>query len=143
MPLFILGFLLLLCLLAYSIIRYVNSDEPDDRSVRERYPDAFHKRNDADDGSGQSDSSRRFEDDIVIDADSYVEEDSLRGDIEHKLRNLKHEVRKMAQEKEFDIDGLRKVFRFNSKEEDEDDNTVEFPKDNIENEKKKRGINSD
>ena len=41
MPLFILGLILLIGLLIYSVVRYINSGEVDPRSVRERYPHAF------------------------------------------------------------------------------------------------------
>ena len=41
MPLFILGLILLIGILIYSVIRYINSGDIDPRSVRERYPHAF------------------------------------------------------------------------------------------------------
>lgn len=148
MPLIILGLLLLICILAYAIVRYINSADEDQRPVRERYPQAFSSRSheagtEGSSGSdNQTDSKGSSDEDIVIDASSYVEEDSLRGDIEHMLRNLAMDVKKAAREKNFDIDEIRKKFGFGP-DEDEEDNTVEFPKDNIENEKKKRGIHSD
>jgi hypothetical protein len=136
MPLFILGLLLLIGLLAYSIVRYINSGETDDRPVRERYPHAFpvHR---------QPGSEEHEEEPPVDDAETYVEEDSLRGDIDHMIRNIKREVKRAVKESDIDLRGFKDMFGFGSGSDDEGDNTVEFPKDNIEAEKRKRGINSD
>ena len=135
MPLFILGLLLLICLLAYSIVRYLESGETDDRPVRERYPHAFpaHRKP----GSDDEDSDIHH-----VDAESYVEEDSLRGDIDHMIRNLRQELKSRVRDSDIDFGGIKDMFGFGGKSQ-EDDNTVEFPKDNIENEKRKRGINSE
>lgn len=136
MPLFILGLLLLIGLLAYSIVRYINSAEDDSRPVRERYPHAFPVRNNPDDGDKEE---------PPVDTESYYEEDSFRGDIDHIMRKAKEDIRKKAKDINIDIDAIRKGFgKYDIFAEDEDDdNTVEFPKDNIENEKRKRGINTD
>ena len=138
MPLFILGLLLLIGLLAYSIVRYINSAEADPRSVRERYPHAFPSHKDSD--GNESDIEDR-----PVNADSYYEEDSLRGDIDYMIRNVREDIRKKAKDHNIDIDAIRKGFgKYDIFAEDDDgDNTVEFPKDNIENEKRKRGIHTD
>lgn len=135
MPLFILGLLLLICLLAYSIVRYLNSGETDDRPVRERYPHAFPVRR-------EPDSEESGHKEPPVDADSYVEEDSLRGDIDHMIRSLKQELKSRVSDTDIDLRGFRDMFGFGDKSQD-DDNTVEFPRDNVEAEKRKRGINSD
>ena len=61
------------------------------------------------------------------------------------MRKAKEDIRKKAKDINIDIDAIRKGFgKYDIFAEDEDDdNTVEFPKDNIENEKRKRGINTD
>ncbi len=41
MPLILLGLILILGIVVYSIIKYMNSGETDTRTVRERYPHAF------------------------------------------------------------------------------------------------------
>lgn len=55
MPLVLLGLILILGIIIYSIIRYMNGEDGDTRSVRERYPHAFPprgSRGDASSGSG-------------------------------------------------------------------------------------------
>ena len=139
MPLFILGLLLLTGILAYSIVRYISSGEEDHRPVRERYPHAFpvHK----DDDSSADDN--KDHDEPPVDSDSYYDEDSLRGDIDYMIRNLTEDLRKKARNINLDIDSIMKKTGRSSRPDENEDNTVEFPKDNIENEKRKRGINSD
>ena len=143
MPLIILGLLLLIGLLIYSIIRYMASgEEIDERPVRERYPHAFPSQHNGDNES-----------EPPIEADSYYDEDSFRGDIDHMLRNIKYDVKDRAEdlkdkakERGIDIDRIRNDLGKNSsggKSGNKEDNTVEFPKDNIEEEKRKRNINSD
>ncbi|MBR0399481.1 MAG: hypothetical protein IJH95_01500 [Mogibacterium sp.] len=46
MPLILLGLILILGIIIYSIIRYMNSEDDDPRSVRERYPHAFPPKKD-------------------------------------------------------------------------------------------------
>ncbi|MBR7088392.1 MAG: hypothetical protein IKI38_03465 [Mogibacterium sp.] len=133
MPLFILGLLLLIGLLAYSIVRYLGSEEIDDRPVRERYPHAFPVHREP--------GSEEEREEPPVDSESYVDEDSLRGDIDHVIRNIREEIRSRVKESDIDFGGLKEMFGFGGKS--DDDNTVEFPTDNIENEKRKRGINSD
>lgn len=141
MPLMILGLLLLIGLLAYSIISYMNNVQVDDRPVRERYPHAFPVYPPKDDKNGESDGEKE---EPPIDADSYYDEDSLRGDIDYMIRNLKEELRHRTENINLDLDSIRKKFGGSDQSsEEQEDNTVEFPKDNIENEKRKRGINSD
>ena len=137
MPLFILGLLLLIGLLAYSIVRYINSGETDDRPVRERYPHAFPVYREP----GSEDE--HAEEPPIDDAETYVEEDSLRGDIDHMIRYFKRGIKQAVRESDIDLGGFKDMFGFGSKSDDDDDNTVEFPKDNIEAEKRKRGINTD
>ena len=57
MPLFILGLILLIGLLIFSIIRYINSGDVDPRSVRERYPHAFPPKRGAGSGNARNDFS--------------------------------------------------------------------------------------
>lgn len=142
MPLLILGLLLLIGLLAYSVISYMNDVQVDDRPVRERYPHAFPVYPPKEDKDGEPDSDKE---EAPVDAESYYDEDSLRGDIDYMIRNLKEGLRQRTENINLDLDSIKKRFSGNgsSSEDEDDDNTVEFPRDNIENEKKKRGINSD
>lgn len=139
MPLILLGLILLIGLLAYSIVRYLSSGETDDRPVRERYPQVFSSGRTDGEHNGDHDGQN----DAPFDADSYVEEDSLRGDIDHILRNLKNNIQQKIDNSDFDFEGIKDIFRYSGKPDEEEDNTVEFPRDNIENEKRKRGINTD
>lgn len=140
MPLLILGLLLLIGLLAYSVISYMNDVQVDDRPVRERYPHAFPVYPPKEDKDGEPDADKE---EAPVDAESYYDEDSLRGDIDYMIRNLKEGLRQRTGNINLDFDSIRKKFGGTEQTSDEEDNTVEFPKDNIENEKKKRGINSD
>lgn len=136
MPLMILGLLLLIGLLVYSIVRYLSSDDPgerDERPVRERYPHAFHVRS-----SDAKEDGKSSSEDEVIETESYVDEDSLRGDIDYMIRNITEQLKKRTRNIDLDLDSIRR--KFGDADDDDGDNTVEFPKDNIENEKKKRGI---
>jgi hypothetical protein len=139
MPLFLLGLILLICLLAYSIVRYINSAEEDSRPVRERYPHAFPVR------SNPDDKDKEDKEEPPVDTESYYEEDSFRGDIDHMIRNVTEDIKKKAKDINIDIDAIRRNFgKYDIFAEDDDgNNTVEFPKDNIENEKRKRGIHTD
>lgn len=148
MPLMILGLLLLIGLLGYSVISYMNSVQVDDRPVRERYPHAFPARPASDESAGNNADSDAAEDkeDPPVDAESYYEEDSFKGDLDYMIRNIKEDLKQKAESFNIDLDSIAKKFssgRSILDDEEEEDNTVEFPKDNIENEKKKRGINSD
>lgn len=159
MPLLILGLLLIIGLLAYSIVRYINSGEEDTRSVRERYPHAFpmvvnpdkvRQNKESGDGDSAGPESTAGNHEEVYDADSYVESDSLRGDIDHMIRNLKYDLKDRAsdmkdkaKERGIDVDRIRDQFRRNDDSTGSENNTVEFPRDNIEAEKRKRNINSD
>ena len=104
MPLFLLGLIFLICLLAYSIVRYMNSAEEDSRSVRERYPHAFPVR------SNPDDTNKESKEEPPVDAESYYEEDSFRGDIDHMIRNVTEDIRKKAKDINIDIDAIRKNF---------------------------------
>lgn len=162
MPIILLGLLLLIGLLAYSIVRYIHSGEEDPRSVRERYPNAFPSRNSDGSSSGNNDSE-----DEVINARGYVDSDSIRGDIDYMLRNLKDTVKETVNDKAkgHGID-LSKFGRdphshnpygdhsskANSSAADSSDSagnaasgddrgkTIIFPTDNVEEEKRKRNI---
>ena len=156
MPLIILGLLLLIGLLAYSIVRYINSGEEDTRPVRERYPKAFR----AFSGDGESDPevSGEPDDDEPIHAAGYVDIDSLRGDIDHMVRNIKEAVTEKAMEHGIDLskwgrDPLdHNPFHSSRKDKEQDkdngedadeedgDSTIIFPTDNVEAEKTKRNI---
>ena len=63
MPLIILGLILLIGILAYSIVRYINSGDTDTRSVRERYPHAFPPHGSDSDTAGGLFSGQRYEGD--------------------------------------------------------------------------------
>lgn len=140
MPLIILGLLLLIGLLIYSVIRYMNSVQVDDRPVRERYPHAFPVYPPREDQGSANDKDA---DVPPIDAESYYEEDSLRGDIDYMIRNITEDLKEKARSINLDLDSIRKKFGRDDGSDDEEDNTVEFPRENVETEKKKRGINSD
>lgn len=137
MPLIILGLLLLIGLLAYSIVRYINSDEEDPRSVRERYPKAFQPKR-----SEQTDN----DDDEPIHAEGYVDSDSLRGDIDYMIRNFKENITEAAKEHGIDLDKWGRdpyshnPYSSNKNKESDDDSTIIFPTDNVEEEKNKRNI---
>ena len=115
MPLFILGLLLLIGLLIYSVIRYIGSGDVDPRSVRERYPHAFPPK---------KTSSTIFGDD----------DDDFRENDNPIVRILRNEGRA----------SVNRPFRDAAEEEqrkrDNGENVIEFPKDNIEAEKIKRNI---
>ena len=117
MPLLILGLLLLIGLLIYSVIRYINSGEIDPRTVRERYPHAFPPK--------KSGSGNIFTDD---DDESFRESDNPLA------RILRNEGR----------DSVSRPYREAAEEEqrqrDNGENVIEFPTDNIEAEKIKRNI---
>lgn len=66
MPLILLGLILILGIIVYSIIRYMNSGDDDPRSVRERYPHAFPARKNAADENSSSGSIRHTEDGNII-----------------------------------------------------------------------------
>ena len=156
MPLMILGLLLLIGLLAYSIVRYMNSGEEDQRSVRERYPWAFSSGKDHE--HTESDNSAEDDNDEPIHAEGYVDSDSLRGDIDHIVRNIKETVNEKAKEHGIDLSkwgrdpldhdpfGRNKKSRSDAegsgtdKNDAEEDSTIIFPTDNVEAEKKKRNI---
>lgn len=109
MPLIILGLLLLICLLTYSVIRYIQSGRDDIRPVRERYPEAFRRSDKApgpDNGtdsasygdapynaSDKAESSDDTSEEASQEFESYVESDSLAGDIEHLKRELRRAFR--------------------------------------------------
>ena len=137
MPLILLGLLLLLGVLGYSLMSYMNNVQSDNRPVRERYPHAFpvYPPKEGEDGN-------KSEEEPPIDAESYYDEDSVRGDIDYMIRNIKEDLIEKARSINIDLESIAEKFS-GSNTLDEKDNTVEFPKDNIENEKKKRGINSD
>lgn len=103
MPLIILGLLLLIGLLAYTIVRYISSGEEDTRPVRERYPKAFRVFN----GDNEEDVKVEHDessDDEPIYAEGYVETDSFMGDIDHIVRNIKETVKDKAKEHGIDLD---------------------------------------
>ena len=111
MPLLILGIILLIGILIYSIIRYVNSGEEDPRSVRERYPHAFPQRkhySDDYDDEGHTDNP------LVR-----IFRNEGRPDIERPYYDAAQEERRKRENGE---------------------NTIEFPTDNVEAEKIKRNI---
>ena len=145
MPLIILGLLLLLCLLAYSIVRYLNSGEEDTRTVRERYPHAFppkEKKEDADHADAAEASGDTDDEDEVIYAEGYVDSDSFRGDLEYMFRNIKDDVKKRAKERGIDLDQFGRGTGNSDSDEDKkkDGKTIIFPTDNVEQEKNKRNI---
>ena len=137
MPLILLGLLLLLGVLGYSLMSYVNNVQSDNRPVRERYPHAFPVYPPEED-----EDIHTSEEEPPIDAQSYYDEDSVRGDIDYMIRNIKEDLIEKAKSMNIDLESIAERFA-GSNTLDEEDNTIEFPKDNIENEKKKRGINSD
>lgn len=137
MPLILLGLLLLLGILGYSLMSYMNNVQSDNRPVRERYPHAFPVYPPKEGADGQ-----KSEEEPPVDAESYYDEDSVRGDIDYMIRNIKEDLIEKAKSINIDLESIAEKFS-GSNTFDEEDNTVEFPKDNIENEKKKRGINSD
>lgn len=140
MPLIILGLLLLIGLLAYSIIRYVNSGEEDHRSVRERYPQAFPPKKKPDD---KEDAEEDVDENEPIYAEGYVDSDSFRGDIDYMIRNLKETVTEKAKEHGIDLDkwGRDRPDEADSdSSEDDEESTIIFPTENVEAEKNKRNI---
>lgn len=117
MPLFILGLILLIGLLIYSVIRYIDSGEVDPRSVRERYPHAFPAR--------KSKSGNIFGD---MDDEEFRESD-------HPLaRILRNEGRASVERPYYDAAEEERRKRENG------ENVIEFPKENVEAEKIKRNI---
>lgn len=144
MPLMILGLLLLIGLLALSIVKYVNSAEEDTRNVRERYPHAFSVNDNPESGdSDGAENSSAAHNEEPADTDSYYDEDSFRGDIDHMIRTVTEDLRKRTKDINLDLSGIRDFMRKIDTPPEKEDNTVEFPKENIENEKRKRGIHSD
>ncbi|MBR2541112.1 MAG: hypothetical protein IKE85_09885 [Mogibacterium sp.] len=141
MPLILLGLLLIIGIVLYSIVRYMNSDEEDHRSVRERYPHAFRPReNKGPDSSGE-------DQDDTIHAKGYVDTDNLRGDIDYMFRNIKEDIKDKAKQHGIDLDKFgRDPLKHNpfsenkSSEDDDDDEPIIFPTDNVEAEKNKRNI---
>ncbi len=139
MPLFILGLLVAVCILAYAIVMYLKSGEADTRPVRERYPEAFAKRArkvmDSFDAANQEHKDAHEDADGTINAKAKVDTDDLRGDLEHLARNFKENA----------IDLInRTIDKYaNGSDEDDEDKTIIFPTDNVEEEKHKRNINSD
>ena len=136
MPIILLGLLLLIGLLIYAIARYRNSDEEDQRSVRERYPEFFggsvrHKN-----PSGDDDDSE------IIEAKGYVDVDSFMGDLDHMARNIKENITEAARKRGIDLSGLGRSDDNQKSPEDDssDDSTIIFPTDNVEEEKQKRNI---
>ena len=113
MPLILLGLLLLIGLLAYSIVRYLNSGEEDTRPVRERYPKAFPPRNsDASEGPSNNTAASNASGETTADAEEEVTnakgrvfKDSFRGDIDYKLSELKENTEEKIEEK---LEQLRK-----------------------------------
>lgn len=156
MPLIILGLLLLIGLLIYSIMRYINSGEEEDtRPVRERYPEVFVRRYDQDDrpnrSSGQSPQDSTAENDdapdddepeTITDFESYVDSDNFAGDFDYLKRSIKSGVKGFAKERGIDIDKIADAFKGEFNDSDDDSDQVIFPTDNIEEEKRKRNINS-
>lgn len=154
MPLIILGLLLILGIIFYSLFRYMNSPDADTRTVRERYPHAFkdraqdkHETRTSDNHEGHSGDASEHKDhnyddpDEPVEAAGYVDEDSLRGDVDYMIRNITEKLRDKTKDINLDLDSIRRRFGHDENDdEDEPDNTVEFPKDNIETEKRKRGI---
>ncbi len=168
MPIIILGLILLICLLIYSIVRYMNSGEEDSRPVRERYPEVFVRRYDQDDRPNKSDASsaqnnnksKSDDDEIetITDFESYVDHDSFGGDIDHMKRNLKKNIKGFVKDHGFDVDVFMEEFAKSTPDSDEsssNDSSVDnasntskqnesdhivFPTDNIEEEKQKRNI---
>ena len=138
MPLIILGLLLLLCLLAYSIVRYLNSGEEDTRTVRERYPHAFPPK----EKQENAETAGADDEDEVIYAEGYVDSDSFRGDLEYMFRNIKDDVKKRAKERGIDLDQFGRGTGNSDSDEDKkkDGKTIIFPTDNVEQEKNKRNI---
>ncbi|MBQ3292173.1 MAG: hypothetical protein IJH43_07340 [Mogibacterium sp.] len=143
MPLIILGLLFLIGVLAYSIVRYINSGEEEDhRSVRERYPHIFGSKENVDgpqDVDGDSDEP--------IHAKGFVDSDSLRGDLDYVLRNIKDAVSEKAKEHGIDLSKLGRNDHDNDDDDGGDDGgggkeeaTIIFPTDNVEAEKNKRNI---
>lgn len=116
MPLFILGLLLLIGLLIYSVIRYINSSEVDTRTVRERYPHAFSNK--------KKSSGNIFTDD---DTDSSDNDNPL-------VRILRNEGRQSVSRP------YREAAEEEQRKRENGENVIEFPTDNIEAEKIKRNI---
>ena len=137
MPLIILGILVLLCILAYAIVKYLGSEEVDTRPVRERYPQAFSPR-----GSNNGNNVAADEDDETIYAKGFVDTDDLRGDIEHIVNNLKDNAKSVASRMGIDLDDFRRSDdkKGKSPDDEDDDKTIIFPSDNVEEEKHKRNI---
>ena len=118
MPLFILGLLLLIGLLIYSVIRYLNSGEVDPRTVRERYPHAFPNRKQ---GSGKI-----FTDD--------EDDTDFRENDNPLVRILRNEGRQSVSRP------YREAAEEEQRKRENGENVIEFPTDNIEAEKIKRNI---
>ncbi len=85
MPLIVLGLILLLGIIVYSIIKYMNSGETDTRTVRERYPHAFPpKRGSGDarnDFSDEASNIKHTEDGNIIFPSDNVENEKLKRNI--------------------------------------------------------------
>ena len=150
MPLILLGLIVLICILAYSIVRYLNSAEVDTRPVRERYPHAFKKKDaPEDDGEGAAGGNDSSDEDETIYAKGFVDTDDLRGDIAHMAEILKEKAGEMSSRWGIDLDSFRRDSGDrsgdkDSDEESEKEKTIIFPKgEDVEEEKHKRNINSD
>ena len=118
MPLLILGLLLIGGILIYAIIGYINTEDVDPRSVRERYPHAFPQK--------KKSSGTIFGD--MDDNGDFREND-------HPLaRILRNEGR----------DSIHRPYGEAAEEErrkrENGENVIEFPTDNVEAEKIKRNI---
>ena len=117
MPLFILGLILLIGLLIFSIIRYINSGDVDPRSVRERYPHAFPPKKQSGTIFGDMDDDGEF-----------------RENDNPLARILRNEGRSTIQRP------YREAAEEEQRKRENGENVIEFPTDNIEAEKIKRNI---
>ena len=117
MPLFILGLLLLIGLLIYSIVRYINSGEVDPRSVRERYPHAFPPK--------KTGSSTIFGDE---------EDEEFRENDNPLVRIIRNQGRTTI------FRPYQEAAEEERRKRENGENVIEFPKENIEAEKIKRNI---
>ena len=121
MPLLILGLLLIGGILIYAIIGYINTEDEDPRSVRERYPHAFpHRKHGGGTIFGDIDENGQFR------------------ESDHPLaRILRNEGRSDVGRPYYESAEEEKRKRENG------ENVIEFPTDNVEAEKIKRNIHSD
>ena len=121
MPLMILGLLLIGGILIYAVIGYINSEDEDPRSVRERYPHAFpQKKHGSGTIFGGTDGNSPFrESDHPL---SRIFRNEGRSDVSRPYYESAEEERRKRENGE---------------------NVIEFPTDNVEAEKIKRNIHSD